>query len=158
MATTKKQSIDVKKVMLGMVGERIVAHYLRLDGHFVEESLDPFDSEKDMLMDDHKIEVKTQVPFLVEDSFGVHPSQLPKLRGNYRVYFVSVPPSKNLDPNAGWIYELDSTQDFKCHRRTLGTGREVLCIPRNQLLMRKYVQITDPKLLKTLQMLSTSYL
>lgn len=154
----KTQSVDVKKIMLGMVGERIVAHYLRKHGHVVEESLDPFDSEKDMLMDGNKIEVKTQVPFLVEDSFGLSPTQLPKLRGNYRAYFVSVPPSKNLDPDAGWIYELDTTDEFKCHRRTLGSGREVLCIPRNQMAMRKIYKIENEKILKTLQMLSTSYL
>jgi hypothetical protein len=152
------QTVDVKKVMLGMVGERIVAYTLRKMGHEVEESLDPFDSEKDMLMDGHKIEVKTQVPFLIEDSFGVHPSQLKKIRSNHRAYFVSVPPAKNVDPDGGWIYELDTTQDFKCHRRTLGSGREVLCIPRNQLLMKKLVRIEDPKLLSTLKMLSTSYL
>jgi hypothetical protein len=154
----KKQSIDVKKVMLGMTGERIVAHYLRKRGHEVEESLDPFDSEKDMLMDGNKIEVKTQVPFLVEDSFAVSPSQLPKIRGSHRVYFVSVPPSRNVDPNAGWIYELTDTENFKCHRRMLSSGRETLCIPRNQTVMQKLAKIEDEKLLNTLQLLSTSYL
>jgi len=154
----KEQSIDVKKIMLGMVGERIVAHFLRKQGHTIEEALDPFDSEKDMLMDGSKIEVKTQVPFLVEDSFGVSPNQLPKLRGNHRVYFVSVPPNKNVDPNAGCIYELDSTDAFKCHRRTLGSGREVLCIPRNQIAMKIIGKIEDESLLNTLVKLSTSCL
>jgi hypothetical protein len=154
----KEQSIDVKKVMLGMVGERIVAYFLRKQGHDIEESLDPFDSEKDMLMDGQRIEVKTQVPFLVEDSFGLHPGQLKKLRGNHRAYFVSVPPSKNVDPNAGCIYELDTTVEFKCHRRVVANGREVLCIPRNQSAMKIIGKIEDESLLDTLVKLSTSYL
>jgi len=153
----KNKSVNVKKVMLGMVGEKIVAQYLRNQGHAVEESLDPFDSEKDMFMDGNKIEVKTQVPFMVEDSFAIHPSQLPKIHGNHKVYFVSVPPTKNFDPNGGWIYELTDTQNFKCHRRTLSSGRETLCIPRNQTAMQKIMKIKDANLIKTLQDLSTSY-
>jgi hypothetical protein len=144
--------------MLGMVGERIVAYFLRKQGHDIEESLDPFDTEKDMLMDGQRIEVKTQVPFVLEDSFGVHPTQLKKLRGNHRVYFVSVSPSNNVDPNAGCIYELDSTVEFKCHRRRVTNGREVLCIPRNQSAMKIIGKIEDANLLNTLVKLSTSYL
>jgi hypothetical protein len=159
MATVKKeQTVDVKKVMLGMTGERIVAHLLRKQGHIVEESLDPFDSEKDMLMDGLRIEVKTQVPFLVEDSFAVSPSQLKKICNSHRVYFLAVPLSKNQDPNEGCIYELDSTQEFKCHRRFVANGREMVCIPRNQSYMKIIGRVEDPKLLKTLKQLSTSYL
>jgi hypothetical protein len=154
----KEQTVDVKKVMLGMTGERIVAHLLRKQGHIVEESLDPFDTEKDMLMDGLRIEVKTQVPFLVEDSFAVSPSQLKKICNSHRVYFLSVPPSKNADPNSGCIYELDTTQEFKCHRRVLANGRETVCIPRNQAHIKVIGRVTDPKLLNTLKQLSTSYI
>jgi len=155
----KEQTVDVKKVMLGMVGERIVAHLLRKQGHMVEESLDPFDMQKDMLLDGNQIEVKTQVPFMMEDSFGVHPSQLKKMVSSHRVYFVSVPTSgKNVDPNAGSIYELDSTTEFKCHRRVVSGNREVICIPRVQSAMKIIGRVEDPKLLQTLKDLSTSYM
>lgn len=159
MATVKKeQTIDVKRVMLGMTGERIVAHLLRKQGHIVVESLDPFDSEKDMLMDGLKIEVKTQVPFLVEDSFTISHSQLKKICNSHRVYFLAVPLFKNQDPNVGCIYELDSTQEFKCHRRFVANGRETICIPRNQPYMKIIGRVEDSKLLATLRELSTSHL
>ena len=67
----KKQPPAVQKILLGMIGERIVASILRGNGHLVEESLNVFDTEKDMLVDGNPVEVKTQVPYVIEDSFAV---------------------------------------------------------------------------------------
>ena len=69
----------VCNVMLGMMGERIVAKILRDRGQQVEESLDPFDAEKDMFVDGERVEVKTQVPILTENSFAVSVRQRTKL-------------------------------------------------------------------------------
>ena len=46
----KEQEDGERKILLGLIGERIVAHYLRNMGHVVEESLNVFDMEKDMMV------------------------------------------------------------------------------------------------------------
>lgn len=156
MSNRKEQSADIKKIRLGLIGERIVAKLLRDQGHIVDESLDPFDVEKDMIMDGNPIEVKTQVPLLTEDSFAIGVSQIPKIRRSHRVFFVSVPPTKAADPMAGSIYVLDSTGEFKAHRKTVGQGREMLCIPRTQPAMQIIARVEDKNLLSIMQSLSTS--
>ena len=163
MSTNKnnfsKKSIDVCKILLGMIGERIVASYLRKNGHNVEESLNVFDMEKDMLVDGNKVEVKTQVPIVIEDSFGVTPSQMMKIKGSHRVYFVSVPLQNSNDELEGAIFELDPADPMlKAHRWTTHKGREMICFPRRQTAMKIIHHITDEKILKQLKMLSTSYM
>jgi hypothetical protein len=158
-STKRKQQLpEVQKILLGMIGERIVAHLLRLNGHIVEESLNVFDPEKDMIVDSHPVEVKTQVPLLMEDSFAVDRNQLKKIKRCRSVYFVSVPLKKNVDEYAGSIFELDMLGDVKAHRATVADGREVVCFPRRQPAMKKIGQITDPAILEQLKTLSTSYL
>jgi hypothetical protein len=161
MSLRKKERPEARKILLGITGERIVASILRKLGHVIEESLDPYDMEKDLLMDGiHRVEVKTQVPFLTEDSFAVGVNQVSKIMESFRVYFVSVPPNteQNFDEYAGCVFELDTTGEFKAHRRNLQNGRSILCIPRKQAAMRIIHKIEDEKLLETLKELSTSYL
>ena len=151
--------VEIKKVLLGLIGERIVAKVLRDNGHTVDESLDPFDSEKDMSVDGQRVEVKTQVHVVIEDSFGILRSQLKKIMGSHRVYFVSVPPARQLnqDDLMGGVFELDPSQEFKMHRTLLG-DREVLCIPRRQSAMRMIHQVADETLLARMQELTSSYM
>jgi hypothetical protein len=154
----KEQVADAKKILLGLMGERIVAHFLRKRGHEVEESLNPFDDEKDMLVDENPVEVKTQVPYMIEDSFAVLPYQLKKLKSCHRVYWVSVP-LKRPDDLDGCIFELDmSDETVRAHRVKRHDGEEVVCFPRRQSAMKIVGTITDEKLLEQLQKLSTSYL
>ena len=155
----KEQTIDVRKVLLGMIGERIVASFLRKQGHEVEESLNVFDIEKDMLVDNKKVEVKTQVPIIMEDSFGVTPRQKLKIMSSHRVYFISVPLPKNEDDLEGCIFEMDpEDSSLKAHRWRSINGREMLCFPRRQPAMKLVHRITDEKVLKQLKELSTSYM
>jgi len=150
---------EIKKVLLGLIGERIVAKVLRDSGHTVDESLDPFDSEKDMNVDGQRVEVKTQVHVVIEDSFGIPRSQLKKIMASHRVYFVSVPPAReiNQDDLMGCVFELDPSSDFKMHRAMIGKN-ETLCIPRRQTAMRMIYQVTDPTLLTRMQELTSSYM
>lgn len=160
MTNTKStQTVDVRKILLGMIGERIVAAYLRSQGYCVEESLDVFDSEKDLLVDGKKVEVKTQAPIMVEDSFGISPRQKDKVMSSHKVYFVSVPLQRVADPLAGVIFEMDPQDpSLKIHKWHTIKGREVLCFPRRQAAMKQVHRITDEKILKQLTQLSTSYL
>lgn len=150
---------DIRKVLLGITGERIVAHLLRQEGHYIVESLDPFDDKKDMLMDGLKVEVKTMVPLVMEDSFSFSRSQLEKIMRSYRTFFISVPLKReqNLDELAGGVFELDPSKPFKMHKVSVA-GKDVLCIPRRQPALNMIYQIQDKELLQTLQNLSTSYM
>lgn len=154
----KEQEAGERRILLGMIGERIVAYYLRKDGHDVEESLNVYDSEKDMLVDGLPVEVKTQVPIMIEDSFGIALSQKAKLFSCHRVYFVSVP-LKATDELAGCIFEMDPRDpDLKAHRWETNTGRPMVCFPRRQKSLKLIYQIKDNDILEQLRKLSTSYL
>jgi meiotically up-regulated gene 157 (Mug157) protein len=148
---------ELKKTLLGILGEKIVAKYLRDCGHQVNESLYMFDSSKDMEVDGLHVEVKTQTPFLIHDAFAVSINQMNKIQNSHRVYWVSVPPSKVNDVLAGYVFEMDPKIASSFLYR-LKTGREVMCFKRNQEGMKIVHQIKDQKLLSHLQELSTSYM
>lgn len=160
MNTSQHKPVDPGhlKILLGLMGERIVASHLRNLGHRVDESLNPFDSEKDMLVDGLPVEVKTQVPVIVEDSFGVSPKQRNKILSCHRVYWLSVPFRAN-DELAGWVFEMNPADaNLKAHRWYTNNGREMLLFPRRQTAMLPLFQITDTVILGQLRKLSTSYL
>lgn len=147
-----------RKLLLGMIGERIVAYYLRRGGHEVEESLNVYDSEKDMLVNGLPCEVKTQVPIMIEDSFAVGIRQKAKIHSCHRVYFISVPLRAD-DELGGCIFEMDPHDpNLKAHRWSTHSGREMICFPRRQTAMKMIHQITDGGILEQLRTLSTSYL
>jgi len=148
---------DLKKHLLGMLGERIIAKHLRERGHSVIESLNVFDSEKDLDVDGDKVEVKTQVPFLIKNAFSISPNQLNKIKNSKFVYWISVPPTKMPDSLAGFIFKMDPTV-AKYERYKLKNGREMLAFKRNQLGMDIVDQIKDKSLLDHMKELSTSYL
>ena len=147
-----------KKVLLGLLGERIVAKVLRDSGYSVEESLNVFDTTKDMLVNGKKVEVKCQVPYLIHDAFAVSPNQLKKLLSCRYVFWVSVPPKKINDPNSGWVYAMDTAVNVKYQTARNRNGREVVYFPRTQEAMKVIYKIKDTSLLNHLTELSSSYL
>lgn len=148
---------NLKKTLLGMLGERIIAKHLRGKGHTVTESLNVFDSEKDFDVDGYKVEVKTQVPFLIKDSFSISPNQLNKIQNSKYVYWVSVPPTKVNDTLSGYVFKMDPNV-AKFERYSLKNGKEMISFKRNQPGMEIVDKIKDSKLLEHLKELSTSYL
>jgi hypothetical protein len=148
---------ELKKTLLGILGEKIVAKYLRDCGHSVNESLYMFDSTKDLDVDGEMVEVKTQVPFFIYDAFAVSINQITKIQNSHKVYWVSVPPSKVNDVMGGFVFEMDP-KIATGFMHKLKTGREVMCFKRNQEGMKIVHQIKDQKLLSHLQELSTSYM
>lgn len=148
---------ELKKTLLGILGEKIVAKHLRDRGHSVNESLYMFDSAKDLEVNGEMVEVKTQVPFLIYDSFAVSINQMNKIQNSHRVYWVSVPPTKVNDIMGGFVFEMDPKVATGFMHR-LKSGREIMCFKRNQEGMKAVYQIKDQKLLQHLQELSTSYL
>jgi len=100
-------AVDYKRVLLGMLGEKIVAKHFRDSGHQVEESLNVFDSDKDMIIDGNNVEVKTNAPLIYYDSFSFANGQYNKIMNSHRVYWVSVPLQTQEDQFAGCIFEMD---------------------------------------------------
>ena len=82
---------EEKIKMLGNMGEKYVSNWLSREGFIVESSIDPYDRVKDLTANGLKIEVKTHVPFIKVQAFGVNPSQLNKLRNVDRLFFINVP-------------------------------------------------------------------
>lgn len=153
----KNTETKLKNTLLGMLGEKIVAKHLRDCGHSVNESLYMFDSDMDMTVDGKPIEVKTQVPLLMYDSFTVNTNQINKIQNSHRVYWVSVPPTKASDILSGTVFEMDP-KIATSFLHKLNNGREIICFRRNQEGMKIVYQIKDEKLINHLKELSTSYL
>ena len=117
---------------LGLMGEKIVINMLNEEGRKVKTSIDKYDSEKDLLIGDKiKAEVKTQVPFIMQNAFTFKPNQLRKCRGVDELYFVSVPAGKHSDKWAGWIFKADPKSFVTRNYRTKD-GRDMLLVDREQ--------------------------
>lgn len=140
-----------------MLGEKIVAKHFRDSGHQVEESLDVFDSDKDMIIDGNNVEVKTNAPLIYYDSFSFAKGQYNKIINSHRVYWVSVPLQTQEDPFAGCVFEMDP-KVAKLHTITFNSGKTTIGLRRQQEGMKIIHKIEDPKLLKQLKELSSSYL
>ena len=150
-------AVDYKRVLLGMLGEKIVAKHFRDSGHQVEESLNVFDSDKDMIIDGYNIEVKTNAPLIYYDSFSFPKSQHDKIMNSHRVYWVSVPLQTQEDQFAGCIFEMDP-KVAKLHTIKFNSGTTSIGIRRQQDGMKVIHKIEDPTILKQLKELSSSYL
>lgn len=153
----KNNETKLKNTLLGMLGEKIVAKHLRDCGHTVNESLYMFDSGMDMTVDGNAVEIKTQVPLLIYDSFAVNINQMNKIQKSHKVYWVSVPPTKVPDTLSGAVFEMDPKVAMS-FSHTLKNGREIMCFRRNQEGMKIVYQIKDQTLINHLKELSTSYL
>jgi len=150
-------SVDYKKVLLGMLGEKIVAKHFRDNGHQVEESLNVFDSDKDMIIDGNNVEVKTNAPLIYYDSFSFPKSQYNKIMNAHRVYWVSVPLQTKDDQFSGCIFEMDP-KIAKLHTITFNSGQTTIGLKRQQEGMKIIHRIEDRSLLNHLRDLSSSYL
>ena len=97
-----------KKTRLGKMGEICVGNYLTRIGHKVIYSIDPYDSSKDLIVDDQRVEVKTQIPYINQRSFTIRKNQLEKCRSVDALFFVALPSNKNSVrfsyPNQGSIF------------------------------------------------------
>lgn len=149
--------VDYKKVLLGMLGEKIIAKHFRDNGSSVEESLNIFDSEKDMIIDGYNVEVKTNAPLIYYDSFSIPKNQYNKIMNSHRVYWLSVPLQTKEDQFAGCIFEMDP-KVAKTHTITFGSGGTAIGLKRQQAGMKVIHRIEDQALLKHLRDLSTSYM
>jgi hypothetical protein len=145
---------DSDQAKLGRAGETIVMNYFNKKGVIVESSVDQYDSQKDMLVDGKKVEVKTQVPFVSKDSFSFKKNQLKKCRNADMVFFVSVPNEKREHYSAGKVYAIESKK-LQHTEYTTKDGRDMVLIPIKQEGMKEVFSMT-PEECKILQRYSVS--
>jgi hypothetical protein len=139
---------------LGLAGEKIIINMLSEAGYKVKTSINKYDSEKDLLVEDKKVEVKTQVPFVIQNAFTFKPNQLRKCRSVDVLYFVCVPPPKHKDKWAGWVFEADP-KSFVTRNYITKDGRVMMLIDRNQPALKAIKKISDEEV-KELQKYSVS--
>jgi hypothetical protein len=140
---------------LGLAGEKIVINMLSEEGCKIKTSVDKYDSEKDLLVDgQYKVEVKTQVPFVMQNAFTFKPNQLRKCRSVDVLYFVSVPPPRHTDKWAGWIFRAEP-QNFVTRNYKTKDGRDMVLIDREQPALIPVKKMTDEEM-KELQKYTVS--
>jgi hypothetical protein len=140
---------------LGLAGEKIVINMLSEEGRKVKSSINKYDSEKDLLIDGVlKAEVKTQVPFIMQNAFTFKPNQLRKCRGVDELYFVSVPAGRHSDKWAGWIFKADP-KTFVTRTYRTKDGRDMLLIDREQEALKPVIKMSDEEM-KELQKYTVS--
>jgi hypothetical protein len=139
---------------LGLMGEKIVINLLNEEGRKVKTSIDKYDSEKDLLADGKKVEVKTQVPFIMKNAFSFKPNQLRKCRSVDELYFVSVPAERHTDKWEGWIFKADPKEFVTTEYRTKD-GRNMLLISREQKALTPIKRMSDEEM-KELQKYTVS--
>lgn len=141
----KKMTKEEMMNELGLIGEKIIINMLSESGYRVRSSVDKFDSEKDLIVEDKKVEVKTQVPFVMQNSFTFKPNQLRKCRTVDALYFVSVPPLKNRDKWGGWIFEANPSE-FVTKNYFTKDGRLMLLVNRDQSALRPVKKLSDEEI------------
>lgn len=122
---------DSDQAKMGRAGENIVQNYLSGKGHTIKISIDQYDSEKDMLVNGKKVEVKTQVPFIMKDAFSIKENQLKKCLSADMVYFVSVPSKVRKHHSDGKVYIIESGK-MEYHLHKTQDGRKMILIPIKQ--------------------------
>lgn len=127
---------------LGRMGEKIVVNYLSKQGYVVEESIDHFDSNKDLTASGNTVEVKTQVPFIMERAFTIKENQLRKCRGVDILYFVCVPAPSKPFKWEGWLFKADP-KTFKTRTRKTKDGRNMVLIDIEQDALEPVEKLTD---------------
>ena len=127
---------NYQKKVLGDIGEKIVGNYMSRIGRTVEMSTDPFDSEKDMKVNGVSLEVKTQVPFCLENSFTIRKNQLNKCL-NVDYFVIVQAPCEYLNEAAIWKVK----KGFTYNTVKLKGGGERLSIPMNQANVIKKMDI-----------------
>ena len=126
-----------RKIQLGLAGEKIVTNFFSKKGFNVEISIDPYDNQKDMKVNDKTVEVKTQVPFIFKNAFTIKDNhQLKKCKNADALVFVQAPCSKS--DKAG-IFQIH--KGFKYSKYTTKKDDKMILVPINQTAVRQLASI-----------------
>ena len=141
---SKQQQLDEKKTRLGKMGEICVGNWASTQGKVVIHSIDPYDSQKDLVIDGVTVEVKTQTPYINEMAFSIRPNQLYKCREVDELYFVALPSphSRFAYDGQSWIYKVDPKTFTHRETHTRG-GMKMILIDIKQTAVTPVIEI-DP--------------
>jgi hypothetical protein len=128
--------------MMGRAGETIIVNYCTAAGQKVTVSEDQYDSQKDMIIDGLKVEVKTQVPYIYKNAFSFKPNQLRKCKNADRVIFISVPSKEKPHHSDGKVYLIKSTE-MKHYPYKTKDGRDMIAVPIDQEDMDELFTLTE---------------
>lgn len=132
MSSNKDRSTSM--VHLGRAGEVIFGNYMSGQGKMVVYSVNQYDNQKDMKIDGESYEVKTQVPFVLENAFTVKENQLRKLKTANHTVFISVPNKERPHWSDGKVYMIDSSRiDDVIRRRKTKDGRQMILLPISEM-------------------------
>lgn len=145
-----------KRNEMGLVGEKIVTNMLNSLGLKIEHSVNKYDSEKDMLVDGYKVEVKTVTPYVKKNCFSFRPNQLRKCTSVDVLYFVSVPHPKYPHKSDGWIYRVE-TKSFKTTNYKTRAGIEMVGIPIDQPAVIAVKKMSDDEIAELKKYTVTQY-
>lgn len=128
---------------LGLAGEKIIINYLSEQGRIVKQSIDKFDSQKDITVDGNlTVEVKTQQPYVIRNSLSFRPNQLKKCSNVDILYFVTT--TAEISPNYKWnncIFEVDP-KNFKSRSYTTKFGIKMIDVPIEQEAVKFIKKLT----------------
>jgi len=141
MNLSKEQKMDA----LGRIGEKIVSNFLVKEGSIVTHSTNPYDNEKDLIVDGKKVEVKTQVPFIMENAFTFLPKQLKKCRSVDTLFFVAVPAPKHYYKWDGWVFRVDPKK-FSIRTKNTKDGRTMYLVDINQEAVNPIQKVSNEDL------------
>ena len=143
---------------LGLAGEKVVTNMLnRLNpGLVIEHSINKFDSEKDMLVDGKKVEVKTESPYVFKNCFSFRPNQLRKCRSVSVLYIVSVPHIKFKHFSDGWVYRL-VPEEYKTIDYVTKFGVRMIGIPIKQDAVIPVYKMSEEEIAECMKYSTTEY-
>jgi hypothetical protein len=141
---------------LGLLGEKIVTNMLSGLGLRVEQSINKYDSEKDLLVDGKKVEVKTETPFVKKECFSFRPNQLKKCTTVDVLYIVSVPHPKYEHYSGGWVFRVDP-KNFEHFTYKTRYGVEMIGIKINQPAVVPVQKLSDAEIKELVKYSVTSY-
>lgn len=149
-----KFDTESPQAKMGRAGETIVLNWFSSNGVKFKASVDQYDNQKDILVEEKKVEVKTQVPFVFKNAFSFKDNQLRKCLNADYVYFVSVPNNEKPHHSAGKVYRIDS-KSMKYENYKTKDGRNMVLVPIDQEDMQELFTMT-PEEAKILQRYSVS--
>lgn len=141
---------------LGLLGEKIVTNLLSGLGLRVEQSINKYDSEKDMLVDGKKVEVKTETPYVKKNCFSFRPNQLKKCSSVDVLYIVSVPHPKFEHVAGGWVFRIDP-KNFEHFTYKTRYGLEMIGIKIDQPGVVPVKKLSDEEIKELMKYSVTSY-
>ena len=154
MKMTRKDKMNE----LGLIGEKVITNMLTKEfpGIVIEHSLNKFDSEKDMLVDGKKVEVKTQTPYVKEDCFSIRENQIRKCRAVDVLYIISVPHAKYKHHSDGWVFKINPKK-FTTFEYETKNGISMVGIPIKQKHVTAVYQLSDSEIKELKKYSNTDY-